>query len=69
MSRFTVMCYRMFAPELSAPDVWISGQCKESADYHAWHGRVTERREPGCYHGPFTIIPETTTCERQYLTL
>lgn len=40
------------------PDVWISGQSKESAEYHAWHGRSIERRDAGCYHGPFRIIPD-----------
>ena len=57
-SRFRVTCYRMIAVGRSVPDDWITGQSRESAEYHAWHGRMIERREIGCYHGPFRIIPE-----------
>lgn len=59
-SRFRVSCYRMIAEGMSVPDEWITGQSRESAEYHAWRGRKQERREVGCYHGPFLIIPENT---------
>ena len=56
--RFRVTCYRSLGSGMSVPEVWISGQSKASADYHAWHGRMIERREAGCYHGPFRVIPD-----------
>jgi hypothetical protein len=54
---FDVLCYRSIGVGMSVPDVWISGQSKESADYHAWHGRMIQRWDAGCYHGPFRIVP------------
>ena len=54
---FDVLCYRSLGPCMSMPDVWISGQSKESAEYHVRHGRMLERRDAGCYHGPFRIVP------------
>lgn len=55
---FSVLCYRSIGSQMSVPDVWITGQHRESAEYHALHGRRIERRDDGCYHGPFKIIPE-----------
>lgn len=60
---FSVTCYRAICEGLSVPDVWISGQSRESAEYHAWNGRQIERRDPGCYHGPFRIIPENAQAQ------
>ena len=54
---FDVLCYRSLAPGLSVTDNWITGQSRESAEYHAMRGRMTERRDAGCYHGPFRIVP------------
>jgi hypothetical protein len=62
---FTVTCYRSLGPGLSVPDTWITGQSRESAEYHAWNGQAIERREAGCYHGPFRIIPENVSAHTQ----
>lgn len=60
---FSVFCYRAICDGLSVPDTWITGQSREQAEYHAWHGRAIERRDAGCYHGPFRIIPENVSRE------
>lgn len=54
---FDVLCYRSLGTGMSVPDVWITGQSKQSADYHACHGRMIQRWDVGCYHGPFRIVP------------
>ena len=54
---FDVLCYRSLGVGMSVPDIWITGQSHESAEYHAWHGRSVERKQDGCYHGPFRIVP------------
>jgi hypothetical protein len=60
---FSVFCYRAICDGLSMPDTWITGQSRESAEYHARHGRMIERRDHGCYHGPFRILPDKASVD------